>query len=371
MIVLVHALRTRKPRVETPSCLKTRFRVNGAPKIPASRKRPLFDLPRLCDAIAQASFFCIPENDVRFIRARREGGYGLDAQWSDDFHHALHTLLTHEQSGYYPDSGKMEHLEKAFTEGFVYTGQYSSHRMRRHGNSSRSIPAGQFVVCAQNHDQVGNRLFGDRLATLVSFEALKLAAGIVILSPYLPLLFMGEEYGESAPFQCFTSHSDAGLIEAVRRGRSEEFAAFRWQGEPPDPQDDQSFLRSKLDHRLRDKEPHGTLMEFYRELIKLRRTLPGLARPSKERMEVHGAEPEKIIQLRRWSDGGEALIAANFSDGAQTVALRVSAGDWAKVLDSADARWMGPGSTVSENPRPHGELEVRLPAKSFSVFQQL
>jgi len=155
---------------------------------------------------------------------------GLDAQWCDDFHHALHTLLTGEQTGYYLDFGSLEHLEKAFTEGFVYSSQYSAYRRRRHGNSSCHVPPRQFVVFSQNHDQVGNRLLGERLSTLVSFEALKLVAGMVILSPYIPLLFMGEEWGERAPFQYFTSHSDAALVHAVRRGRQAEFASFRWQG---------------------------------------------------------------------------------------------------------------------------------------------
>jgi len=155
---------------------------------------------------------------------------GLDAQWCDDFHHALHTLLTGEQTGYYLDFGSLEHLDKAFTEGFVYSSQYSAYRRRRHGNSSCHVPPRQFVVFSQNHDQVGNRLLGERLSTLVSFEALKLVAGMVILSPYIPLLFMGEEWGERAPFQYFTSHSDAALVHAVRRGRQAEFASFRWQG---------------------------------------------------------------------------------------------------------------------------------------------
>jgi maltooligosyltrehalose trehalohydrolase len=175
-------------------------------------------------------------NDTRVIRSRELGGYGLDAQWNDDFHHALHTLLTEDQTGYYQDFGRLGDLVKAFREGFVCSGQYSSYRRRRHGNSSRDIPAGCFVVFAQNHDQVGNRMRGERLSQLVCRERMKLAAGVVFLSPFIPLLFMGEEYGETAPFPYFISHSDADLVEAVRRGRREEFAAFGWSQEPPDPQ---------------------------------------------------------------------------------------------------------------------------------------
>lgn len=325
-------------------------------------------------------------NDVRYIQPADSGGYGLDAQWSDDFHHSLHTLLTREQSGYYMDFGRLQHLKKALEEGFVYSGQYSAYRRQRHGNSSRNIPAQQFVVFDQNHDQVGNRLFGDRLSTLVCFEALKLAAGIVILSPFIPLLFMGEEWGEPAPFQYFTSHSDATLIEAVRRGRREEFAAFNWHGEPPDPQDEGTFLRCKLDHRLRDTEPHRTLLEFYRELIQLRKTLPAFQQPNKKNLEVHSSEEARIIQIRRWTgirqrpsthgrasflgERAEVLILVNFSDESRVVSPAVRAGDWHKVLDSADLRWRGPGSSIPASFDSSEGEQLALCPKSLSVFQR-
>jgi maltooligosyltrehalose trehalohydrolase len=150
-------------------------------------------------------------NDTRVIRSREFGGYGLDAQWNDDFHHALHTVLTGERMGYYRDFGRLQDLAKALLEGFVYSGEYSPYRRRRHGNSSRDIPAHRFVVFSQNHDQVGNRMRGERLSELVCFERTKLAAGVMTLSPFIPLLFMGEEYGETAPFQYFVSHSDPDL----------------------------------------------------------------------------------------------------------------------------------------------------------------
>ena len=234
-------------------------------------------------------------NDTRIIRSRELGGYGLDAQWNDDFHHALRVLLTDDRGGYYQDFGELEHLAKAFREGFVYAGDYSAYRRRRHGNSSRHMPAQQFVVFAQNHDQVGNRMFGERLSQLVSLEALKLAASAVLLSPFIPLLFMGEEYGEVAPFQYFISHLDPQLVDAVRRGRREEFAGFAWQGEPPDPQDIATFQRAKLNHRLRSEGHHRALFEFYQELIRLRKELPALAQLSKEHMHVMGFEREKIL----------------------------------------------------------------------------
>jgi maltooligosyltrehalose trehalohydrolase len=156
-------------------------------------------------------------NDTRVIRPRVVGGYGLDAQWNDDFHHALHTLLTRERRGYYQDFGQLRNLAKAFREGFVYSGEYSPYRRRRHGNPSRDIPAHQFVVFAQNHDQVGNRMRGERLSELVCLERTKLTAGVVLLSPFIPLLFMGEEYGETAPFPYFVSHSDPALVATPTR----------------------------------------------------------------------------------------------------------------------------------------------------------
>jgi maltooligosyltrehalose trehalohydrolase len=310
-------------------------------------------------------------NDVRYIRPTEFGGCGLDAQWNDDFHHAVHTLLTGEESGYYQDFGGLEHLRKAIEEGFVYSGEFSAYRRRRHGNSSRPIPARKFVVFDQNHDQIGNRLFGERLSILVPFEASKLAAGMVILSPYIPLLFMGEEWGETAPFQYFTSHSNAALIEAVRRGRREEFSAFGWQGEPPDAQDEATFMRSKLNHTLKQSEPHRTLWEFYQELLKLRKTLPSLALLSKEHLEVHGFEVERIIQIRRWNDGDEALLVANFGDEPSSVLPAVPSGDWDKRLDSADRRWGGPGSSVPPSFSSTGEARLSLCGKSFAVFQRL
>jgi maltooligosyltrehalose trehalohydrolase len=310
-------------------------------------------------------------NDVRFILPAESAGYGLDAQWSDDFHHALHALLTKERMGYYEDFGRLGDLAKAFEEGYVYTGQYSRYRNRRHGNASRDLPARQFTVFAQNHDQVGNRAFGERLTALLSFEALKLAAGMVHLSPFIPLLFMGEEYGEGAPFQYFTSHLDPGLIEAVRQGRREEFAAFKWKDEPPDPQAESTFAKSKLDHSLSRREPHQTLQQFYRALISLRRELPGFRLLSKKHLEARAFEREQVLQIRRWSEAGEALIAANFGEEPVTVRLPIPRGAWRKVLDSAEQRWKGEGSAVPESLNSQGQAAMRLSRKSFSVFERL
>ncbi len=307
-------------------------------------------------------------NDVRIVRSPELGGYGLDAQWNDDFHHALHTLLTGERTGYYEDFGRIQDLAKAFAEGFVYSGEYSPARRRRHGNTSKDIAARRFVVFAQNHDQVGNRLKGDRLSALVSFEGLKLAAAVVLLSPFIPLLFMGEEYGETAPFLYFTSHSDPVLVEAVRRGRREEFAFFRGQGEPPDPQDETTFLRTKVNHSLGNEGQHHVLLEFYKELIQLRKEVPALSCLSKETQEVRGYEKSKVLSVRRWSGRSEAITVSSFGDAEVSVVLPVPQGQWQKRLDSAESRWLGNGSHVPEKLNSDGKLNLVLAPKSLVLL---
>jgi maltooligosyltrehalose trehalohydrolase len=307
-------------------------------------------------------------NDTKLIRSQELGGYGLDAQWNDDFHHAIHTVLTGERDGYYRDFGKIAHLGKAFAEGYIYSGQYSAYRRRQHGNSSKMLAARQFVVCSQNHDQVGNRMFGERLSQFVSFDALKVAAGVVLLSPFIPLLFMGEEYGEPAPFLYFVSHSDPELVEAVRRGRAEEFAAFAWKGEPPDPQDEATFLQAKLNHKLRHERKHKVLLEFYKELIRLRNTLPSLRLLSKDQMEVTGYEREKVMCVRRWNGDNEALTIFHFGESELSATLQVPAGHWRRTLDSSEERWQGSGSSLPDQLASEGEVTLRMRPKAFAVF---
>jgi maltooligosyltrehalose trehalohydrolase len=261
----------------------------------------------------------------------------------------------------------MEHLVKSFHQGFVYTGEYSAYRKRRHGNSSRSIPAERFVVFAQNHDQVGNRAQSERLSELVSFEAQKLAAGLVLLSPFIPLLFMGEEYSEIAPFHYFVSHSDPDLVEAVRHGRKREFATFHWHGEPPDPQDENTFLRSKLKQELRDQGQHRILYEFYRELIRLRKESPALRILDKDHLEVIGLEQERVLWWRRWSAEREAAAIFHFGKVKKSISLRLPAGSWKKQIDSADDTWRGPGSTIPLQLISEGKVTLSLAPESFIV----
>jgi maltooligosyltrehalose trehalohydrolase len=308
-------------------------------------------------------------NDVRTIHAPELGGLGFDAQWNDDFHHALRTFLTGEREGYYADFGEFSQFVKAFREGFVYSGQYSRFRMRRHGSSSAGIPPGKFVVFSQNHDQVGNRMRGDRLSRTVPFEKLKLAAGAVLLSPYLPLLFMGEEYGETAPFPYITSHGDPDLVEAVRQGRREEFADFAWQGAVPDPQDKETFLSAKIDPELPIDGWHRDLFSLYRELIRLRKELQPLCRPGRAETEVVGTEPDHVLVFRRIADGEEVLCMFNFGDTRRDFPVPVRHGSCRKLLDSSDMQWGGSGSPAAERlPAGSGEILMTLDPWSFALY---
>jgi maltooligosyltrehalose trehalohydrolase len=309
-------------------------------------------------------------NDVRVINPPSKGGYGLDAQWNDDFHHCLHTLLTEERNGYYRDFGDSGQLVKALREGFVYSGQYSPYRKRRHGSSSKHLPPSKFVIFSQNHDQVGNRMKGDRLSTLASFEALKLAAGIVLLSPNIPLLFMGEEYGEEAPFQYFVSHSDPELIEAVKRGRKEEFTAFQWGGEIPDPQDETTFLRSKIHLDKRHNEKHKILFEFYKTLIRLRKEMPSLPTLREKGIQIETFEQEKVILIKFTCEEDRVICIFNFSDKPIKIETIIEEGRWQKIFGSASEEWNGMGVLVPQSIISSGsEIVFVLDRYAFALYR--
>jgi maltooligosyltrehalose trehalohydrolase len=309
-------------------------------------------------------------NDVKVTRPSEVSGYGIAAQWCDDFHHALHTLLTGETQGYYIDFGKIQDFEKALREGFVYSGQYSQYRKRRFGNSSRDVPAHQFVVFAQNHDQIGNRMLGERLSTLVSLESLKLAAGAVLLSPYIPLLFMGEEYGEENPFLYFLSHSDPALIEAVRKGRKEEFREFEWKREPPDPQSEETFLNSKIAWEKRQVGSHKVLLDFYSRIIRVRKEIPALSNLDKASLDISIFEAEGVVWTRRWTEAHDSNVVCIFNFNSNTTSLHISLpdGTWKKVLDSSDTVWNGPGSLIPE--QLSARREITLNGHSVVLFSK-
>ena len=281
-------------------------------------------------------------NDPRVVRPRACGGYGLDAQWNDDLHHAIHSYLTAERSGYYSDFGDFDHLVKALRDRFVLDGVHSAFRRRRHGLPAVDVPADRFVVFAQNHDQVGNRATGDRLTTLLPFEQVKLAAALYLLSPYVPLLFMGEEYGETNPFLYFVSHGDPDLVEAVRKGRRKEFEDFGWQGEVPDPQAEDTFNRSRLSWSWEEDRVRRATRLLYRDLIALRRREPAL-QPGAASVSVaaEGAARWITVTLERSADS-TILIAFNLQE--RPVVIGASAGsDWRLSLSTSDARYGGPG----------------------------
>jgi maltooligosyltrehalose trehalohydrolase len=214
-------------------------------------------------------------NDPRLVRPREAGGYGLDAVWSDDWHHALHAVLTGERTGYYADFGSLAMLGKALRQAWVYDGTWSARRQATRGSKATGVTNEKFLIAAQNHDQVGNRAIGERLGALVDESALKVAAALLLTAPFTPMLFQGEEWASSSPFLYFTDHADPKLGEAVRKGRRREFAAFGWEPEKvPDPQDAATFQLSKL-HWNEPHEPfHERMLEWYRALIQLRKRLP-------------------------------------------------------------------------------------------------
>ena len=280
--------------------------------------------------------------DPRMVRAVKRGGIGMDAQWLDDFHHALHTVLTGERTGYYRDFGRLEQLGRAFRDCFVYSGQFSEYRGRRHGAPADGLSPHRFIVYAQNHDQIGNRMTGDRLARTLTLEQTKLAAAAVLLSPFTPMLFMGEEYGETAPFPYFVSHSDPALVEGVRRGRAEEFSAFAWAGEPPDPQSEETFRSAVLDWDCRSREEHATLLSLHRELLRARRELAPYRTPGRSRVDAGADAASALLRVTLSSEAGDALLLLHF--GTAPCATSAPQGArWRMRIDTAATEWGGPG----------------------------
>jgi maltooligosyltrehalose trehalohydrolase len=301
-------------------------------------------------------------NDPRVVSPRDRGGWGLDAQWSDDYHHALHVALTGERSGYYSDFHGISDLASAIRDRFVYGGRHSAHRRRRHGAPASDLPADHFVVAAQNHDQVGNRAAGERLASLVPIDACRVAATLTLLSPNVPLLFMGEEWAETNPFLYFVSHGDRELLDAVRRGRREEFASFGWAGEVPDPGDQDTFWQSKLEWGKRTARGHSGMLRLYRDLIRLRRDEP-LLRPGGAVVDVHADETARWLQMRLGGDSGALLVVASLTPRGGESRVPLVEGKWDLVLATDAVRYDGGGRAEHD-----GEF-LTLPHRSAAVLR--
>jgi maltooligosyltrehalose trehalohydrolase len=282
--------------------------------------------------------------DPRLVTSREAGGYGLDAQWNDDFHHAVHAALTGERQGYYGDFGSMEALAKTMTRAFFHDGTWSSFRGRSHGRPVDRLrtPGHRFTAFIQNHDQVGNRATGDRISATLSTGLLKVGAGLLLTSPFTPMLFMGEEWGAGTPWCFFTDHVEPELARAVSEGRRREFATHGWASEDvPDPQAAETFRRSLLDWDEPRKPPHRELLEWYRALIALRRSCPELTDTRLTEVSVRHGDAWIVIYR------GSVRVAANL--GAEPVRLP----DGELLLASADGV------------RPGGEL----PGESLAILR--
>jgi maltooligosyltrehalose trehalohydrolase len=288
-------------------------------------------------------FYMIAEsdlNDPKVIKSTETGGYGFDAQWLDDFHHALYVMLDKEGKNRYGDFVKVEQLVKAYNDGFVHSGEFVPFRKKKYGASSMGIDGSKFVVFNQNHDQIGNRVDGKRLSSLVSFDHLKIASAAIFLSPYIPMIFMGEEYGEDNPFYYFVSHTDKSLVQAVREGRKKEFENYRWLTEPPDPQDILTFENSKIDTNKRNGGKHNILLEWNKTLISLRKTESSLQNTSKNSISaIPNKEYGFLIYRKSENEQDHLLCFFNLDESKITFHIPSFSAKWLKILDSKDNKW--------------------------------
>lgn len=292
-------------------------------------------------------------NDPRLVTSREAGGYGLAAQWSDDFHHAVHAAITGERQGYYRDFGSLAALAKTYTRVYFHDGIWSAFRGRTHGRQVDvfRLPAHRFLGYLQDHDQVGNRATGDRISATLPPGLVKVGAGLVLTGPYTPMLFMGEEWGAGTPWQYFTDHIEQWLAEAVADGRRAEFEDYGWPpADIPDPQDKATFLRSKLDWAERDREPHLGILAWYGELIALRRARPELTDPRLDRVTADFDEDARWILVRR----GRLRIIANL--GAGTVRLPLGEPGVSVLAASS------PGVAITRD-------TVEMPSAAFAVIE--
>ncbi len=283
--------------------------------------------------------------DPQTVRPREVGGLGLDAQWADELHHSIHVAVTGEQEGYYADYAGPPDVAAAYARGFVYDGRYSASRERHVGAPlPADVPSSRLIGCVQNHDQIGNRAAGDRLTTLIDADLVRVATVLLLAAPHTPLLFMGEEYGETNPFCYFTSHPEPQLAEAVRTGRAEEFAGFAaFAGEVPDPQDPETFARSKLDWSRADTEAGRQRLALHRDLLRLRRAVPALATSDRRNTRIVHADASSLLVARHHSEPPVVLLAVNLIGAERHHALPEGWSVRDTLLGSEDEAYGGAG----------------------------
>ncbi|MGA0557961.1 malto-oligosyltrehalose trehalohydrolase [Larkinella sp. VNQ87] len=311
-------------------------------------------------------------NNPRVVKRPDGGGYGFSAQWLDDFHHALYTMVDKAGRERYADFGRMEQLAKAYTDGFVMSGEYAPFRKRKFGASSAGISGEHFVAFNLNHDQVGNRVGGERLCQLIDFEQLKVSAAALLLAPYVPMLFMGEEYADRTPFFYFVDHSEEALIRAVKEGRKAEFAAFGGEQEPLDPFDPETFINSRPQWEKRTTGQHRIILDWHRTLIGMRRTEPVLQNFAKTDIRATVLGQAGLVLDRQTPDGQEHLLCLlNFSDGAVSYTLPTWLDSYQKLLDSKESQWLetaeSKGEPLPDQPVP-GQT-VTLSPSSATVYK--
>lgn len=304
-------------------------------------------------------------NNTRYIKPRECGGFGLDMQWCDEFHHALHSYVTGERNGYYYDFGDLGQIAKTLNDAYVYDEVYSPHRKKTFGSKTDGIPGDKFVVFIQNHDHTGNRMLGERLGNLVDIEKLKLLAGIMFISPYVPLLFMGEEYNEQHHFRYFTSHSDEQLIENVRKGRKEEFAAFMETHEMQDPQSENVFNISKLTFDLTGLG--GNLYNYYKELIRLKLNHPVWRDYSRDNFFASQINDHAILFTKK-TDEKNLIGLINFNNRNLNFQLPVNPESFKVLIDSSEKRW---GGSRENGQQIFSENEIRICPSSIIVLSDI
>ena len=307
-------------------------------------------------------------NDPRYISLVEQNGLGMHGQWVDEFHHALRVAAGEPKQGYYLDFDGIAHLGKAYQDAYVYTGMYSKERDNFFGKSAQGHHGSQFTVFSQNHDHVGNRMLGDRSSTLYSFEMQKLLAAAILTAPFVPMLFMGEEWAETSPFLYFIDHSDPDLVEAVRNGRREEFAASHVDGQAPDPKAEDTFNRSKLNWKLLQQARNATMFQYYKQLIALRKQYTMLQTADLDTVKAYVFQAENSLMIeRKCADENKSILCLlNFSSSVQQLSIPAHLTIDEKLLDSAEEKWLGP--STSKNTPTNFSSHLTIQPESFIAY---